>query len=212
MGLTSSPPCTLCQWSEVGSDIYTLKSSVKAGEDNTFLPQQRRARESLINPVMCPPGYKMQIPMQEFHKRLELKINKLNSGYSATTNLIFQSWLKNIRIHVEDHNLTERQAMELIKDFTAECAHNEVEFYMGMVVEDQQTFEGLIQHLKNAFQSGETISKLISNFYHQAQKKNESEDVIADDLQVLVQKIIVRKLEFRVDANEQLKNQYAHKL
>ena len=55
--------------------------------------------------------------------------------------------------------------MQLIKDFTAEHACNEVEFYMGMVAEEQQTFEGLIQHLKNAFQSGKTISKLISDFY-----------------------------------------------
>ena len=64
----------------------------------------------------------------------------------------------------------------------------------------------------NAFQSGETVSKLISDFYGWAQKKNESEDVFADDLQVLVQKIIGRKPEFRTDANEQLKSQYAHKL
>ena len=95
--------------------------------------------------------------------------------------------------------------MQLIKDFTAECACDEVEFYMGMVVEDQQTFEGLVQHLKNAFQSGETISELITDFYGRAQKKNESEDVFADYLQVLVWKIIARKQEFRIDANEQLK-------
>ena len=57
---------------------------------------------------------------------------------------------------------------------------------MGMVTEDQQTFEGLIQHLKNAFQSGETSSELISDFYGWGQKRNESEDVFADDLQVLV--------------------------
>ena len=61
--------------------------------------------------------------------------------------------------------MMQREAMQLIKDFAAECAHNKVEFYMGMVVEEQQTFEGLVQHLKNAFQSGETISELISNFY-----------------------------------------------
>ena len=35
---------------------------------------------------------------------------------------------------------------------------------MGMVVDEQQTFEGLVQHLKNAFQSGETSSELISDF------------------------------------------------
>ena len=43
--------------------------------------------------------------------------------------------------------------MQLVKDFTAEHACNEVKFYMGMVMEEQQTFEGLVQHLKNAFQS-----------------------------------------------------------
>ena len=83
---------------------------------------------------------------------------------------------------------------------------------MGMVVEDQQTFEGLVQHLKNAFQSGKTISELISDFYSQAQKKKKSEDVFVDDLQVQVWKIIARKLEFRKDANEQLKSKYAHQL
>ena len=127
-------------------------------------------------------------------------------------NLIFQSWLKDIQVHVEDRNVTQRQAIQLIKDFTAEHAHNEVEFYMGMVTEEQQMFEGLIQHLKNAFQSGETISELISNFYSQAQKKSESEDAFTDELQVLFWKIIARKPEFRKDANEQLKSQYMHKL
>ena len=76
--------------------------------------------------------------------------------------------------------------MQLVKDFTAEHAHDEVEFYMGMVTEDQQTFEGLMQHLKNAFQSRETISKLIINFYGWTQRKNKSEDIFADNLQVLI--------------------------
>ena len=83
---------------------------------------------------------------------------------------------------------------------------------MGMVADDQQTFEGLIQHLKNAFQSGKTTSELISDFYARTQKKNESEEAFADDLQILVRKIIARKPEFREDANEQLKSQFAHKL
>ena len=102
--------------------------------------------------------------------------------------------------------------MQLIKDFTAEHAHDKVEFYIEMVVEEQQNFENLMQHLKNVFQSGKTISELISDFYGWAQKKSMSEDAFVDNLQVLDQKIIARKLEFRKDANEQLKSQYAPKL
>ena len=61
--------------------------------------------------------------------------------------------------------MTEREAIQLVKDFTAERAHDEVEFYIGMIVDDQQIFDGLVNHLKNAFQSGETISESISDFY-----------------------------------------------
>ena len=48
-----------------------------------------------------------------------------------------------------------------------------------------------------------TLSELTSDFYSQQQRKNESEDIFANDLQILVRKII---------ATEQLKHQYAHKL
>ena len=89
--------------------------------------------------------------VQEFCKLCKPKINKLKGGYSATANLIFQSWLKDIRVHVEDQNMSQREAMQLVKDFTAEHAHDEVEFYMGMIMEEQQTFEGLVQHLKMLF-------------------------------------------------------------
>ena len=36
---------------------------------------------------------------------------------------------------------------------------------MGMVAKEDQSFKGLIDHLHDAFQSGETLSELISNFY-----------------------------------------------
>ena len=148
-----------------GFTSIPLKSAARVGEDYTLLPQQKQARENLLANTVSPPKYSMQMAVREFCKLCEPKINKLKGGYSATANLIFQSWLKDIRVHVEDRNLTEREAIQLVKDFTAEHAHNEVEFYMGMVMDDQQTFEGLVQHLKNAFQSGETTSELISNFY-----------------------------------------------
>ena len=177
-----------------------------------MLPQQKQARQNLLSSTVSQPIHDMQMAECKFHKLHEPKINKLMGGYSATANLIFQSWLKDIRVHAEDRNVTEREVMQLVKDFTAEHACNEVKFYMGMVADEQQIFEGLVQHLRNAFQSGETTSELISDFYGRAQKKNESEEAFADELQILVCKIIARKPEFREDANEWLKSQFAHKL
>ena len=113
-------------------------------------PEEDRL-QARINSDTYPPGYEMKAAVQEFHKLHKPKINKLKSGYSATENLIFQSWLKDINIHVEDQNLAEREAIQLVKDFTAEMACDEVEFYVGMITDEQQTFGGLVKHLKNAF-------------------------------------------------------------
>ena len=156
-------------------------------------------------PTAHPPGNGRKMAVQEFCKLHEPKINKLKDGYSATANLIFQSWLKEIKVHVEDQDLTEREAIQLVKDFTAECTCDEVEFYMGMITEDQQTFDGLVNHLKSTFQSGETVSELISDFYGHYQMKNELEDMFANDIQILVRKIIACKPTFRAEANQQLK-------
>ena len=57
----------------------------------------------------------MKVAAQEFCKLCKPKINKLKGGYSATANLIFQSWLKEINIHIEDRNLTEREAIQLAR-------------------------------------------------------------------------------------------------
>ena len=154
----------------------------------------------------------MKMVVQEFCKLCKPKINKLKDWYSATAKLIFQSWLKDIKVHVKDQNLTERETIQLVKDFMEERAHDEVEFCMGMIMDDQQTVDDLVNHLRNAFQSGETVNELISDFYSQHHKKSESEDVFADDLQILVRNIIACKPSFRAEANKQLKHQYAHKL
>ena len=108
MGLKSSLPCVLCKQPEGGFYIFTLKSAAKVGEDYSLLPQQKQARESLLTSTASPPEYDMQMAVQEFHNLFKPKINKLKGGYSATVNLIFQSWLKDIRVHIEDWNLTQR--------------------------------------------------------------------------------------------------------
>ena len=58
----SHHPCHVCfAISQKGGLTSTpLKSAVKVGEDNSLLPQQRKARESLMN-ATCPPRYDMQM-------------------------------------------------------------------------------------------------------------------------------------------------------
>ena len=81
----------------------------------------------------------------------EPKISKLKGGYTSSASLVFQSWLKDIHVHIQDRRLSQRETIQLVKDFTTECAQDELEFYMGMVVEEDQSFEGLIEHLGDAF-------------------------------------------------------------
>ena len=104
---------------------------------------------------MYPPGYGMKVAVAGVPETVRTK-NQQTQGVDIQPlpNLIFQSWLKDINAHVEDQNLTEREAIQLVKDFTAERACDEVEFYMGMIADEQQSFDGLVNHLRNAFQSG----------------------------------------------------------
>ena len=79
----------------------------------------------------------------------------------------------------------QREVIQLVKDFTAEYAWDEVEFYMGMVTEEDQSFKGPIDHLCNAFQLGERLHEVISDFYGRSQKARETDNTFADYLQVL---------------------------
>ena len=114
----------------------------------------------------------------------ELKISKLKGGYTSSAGLVFQSWLKDIHGHVQDRRLTQREAIQLVKDFAVEYAQDEEEFYMGMVTEEDQSIEDLIKHLPDAFQCSKTLSELISNCYGQSQKAQGTKDTFTDDLQV----------------------------
>ena len=89
---------------------------------------------------------------------------------------------------------------------------SEVEYYLGLMPEEEQSFQGLIDHLSLAFQSCKTVSSLIADFYNQSQKIPETEDAFVDELEVLVKKIVAQKPEFISEANQALKHQFAQNL
>ena len=63
---------------------------------------------------------------------------------------------------VQDHNLTEHEAVQLVKDYTIEHACGAVEFYLD--TNDQWSYSGLIEHLRTLFESGEIFSSLLGDF------------------------------------------------
>ena len=154
----------------------------------------------------------LQAAATEFKKLREPKVAKFKGGYSSDASLIFQSWLKDIWVYTIEHRLSQWEAIQLVKDYTSEQARSEVEYYLGLTPEEEQSFQGLIDHLSLAFQSCETVSSLIADFYNRFQKTRETEDAFADELQILVRKIVARKPEFIHEANQALKHQYAQNL
>ena len=99
-----------------------------------------------------------------------------------------------------------------MKDYTSKKARSEVEYYLGLTPEEEQSFQGLIDHLSLAFQSCKIVSSLIADFYNRSQKIQGTKDAFADELQVLVQKIVARKPEFIGEANQALKHQFTQNL
>ena len=75
---------------------------------------------------------------------------KFKGGYSSDASLVFQSWLKDIWVYTIEHCLSQQEAIQLVKDYTSEQARSEVEYYLGLTPKEEQSFQGLIDHLSLA--------------------------------------------------------------
>ena len=163
---------------------------------------------------LCEEGFShsLQAAATEFKKLCELKMAKFKGGYSSDASLVFQSWLKDIWMYTIECHLSQHEAIQLVKDYTSKQARSEVKYYLGLTPKEEQPFQGRIDHLSLTFQSWETVSSLIADFYNQSQKIQDTKDAFADELQILVRKIVARKPEFISEANQALKHQYAQNL
>ena len=110
----------------------------------------------------------------------------LKEAISPDASLAYQSWLRDILVYTIEYRLSQWEAIQLVKDYTSERARSEVEYYLGLTPKEEQSFQGLIDHLSLAFQSCKTVSSLIADFYNQSQKIWETKDAFADELQVMV--------------------------
>ena len=155
-------------------------------------------------------SHSLQLAAEEFRKIREPKIQKLKGRYSANAMLVFNSWLKDIEMCVRERKLTNMEAIQLIKDYTAEGARGAVEFYLDTTA--TWKYHELVEHLRTSFESGETFSSLVRDFYSCIQRPWETEDQFANELQILGQKVISIRPSWKQEANEALKTQFASRL
>ena len=148
---------------------------------------------------------------KEFQHMWEPKITKLHGGYSADAELIFQSWQADMLSNIQDRELDNKAAIQLIKEQTLENTRHEVEFQLDLC-SGEISYQDLLRHLSITFQGGDDEANLLAEFYSHAQKVKESEEAFADKLQILVQKGIIKKPDFRVNLNSTLKQCYTSQL
>ena len=109
-------------------------------------------------------SHSLQAAATEFKKLQEPKVAKFKGGYSSDVSLVYQSWLKDIWVYTIECHLCQWEAIQQVKNYTSEQAMSEVEYYLGLTPEEEQFFQGLIDHLSLAFQSCEMVSSLIADF------------------------------------------------
>ena len=152
----------------------------------------------------------LQVAVEEFKKICEPKISKLKGGYFVSATLIFNSWLKDIDICVCDHNLTEHKAMQLVNDFMTKHANGADKFYLD--TNEAWNYSKLIEHLRTSFESDKNFNSILSDFYGQYLKLKQTKDQFANELQLLVRKVIRICSEWKFQVDKVLKTQCAHRL
>ena len=135
-------------------------------------------------------SHSLKAAATEFKKICEPKVAKFKGSYSSNASLVYQSWLKDIWVYTLEHCLSQQEAIQLVKDYTSKQARSEVEYYLGLTPQEEQSFQGLIDHLSLASQSCKMVSSLIVDFYKQFKKIQETKDAVTDELQILVRKIV----------------------
>ena len=92
----------------------------------TSVPQDAAAIAAEVSAAVAAQASK------EFHQMRDPKITKFKGGYSADAELTFRSWHADIITHIQDRELDNKAAIQLIKDMTQDNARCEVEFQLDL--------------------------------------------------------------------------------
>ena len=167
------------------------------------VPKEETIAESVLHNTM-------QTLASEFKRTREPKIQKFRGGTSSGALLIFKSWMQDIKCAIKDRNLNNDEALQLIKEFSEGCAHDNINFYLE--VTDKPSVDGLFENLRQVFSSGEDGQQMLAEFYSCVQNPKESVKEFGESILQIARKIMTAKPEFKVDIDNTLKACFADSL
>ena len=159
-------------------------------------PKEETIAESILHNTM-------QTLPSEFKRTREPKIQKFRGGTSSDTLLMFKSWMQDIECAIKDQNLNNDKALQLIKEFSEGCTHDNINFYLE--VTDKPSVDGLFENLQQVFSSGEDGQQMLAEFYSHVQNPKESVKEFGESLLQIARKIMTAKPEFKVNIDNTLK-------
>ena len=211
-GCTSTPRHTLPINLHDESEEIISGSSLDSSKP---IPAPRKNKTNFDQ--TCPEGVAaaafnstVHVMTSEFRKMKDPKLAKLKGGYSAEANLFFQGWAKDVQAVVADCQLTDSEAIQLVKEYTEASARKQVDSFLDLT--EYPTFETLMKELASVYSSPDDDASLMAEFYGRKQLAKESDDAFAEELQLLARKIINAKPSFRSEANTAMKQQFANGL
>ena len=149
----------------------------------------------------------MQTLASEFKRSREPKIQQFRGGTSSGALLVFKLWMQNIECTIKDRNLSTDEAIRLVKEFSEGSAKDNINFYLEVM--DKPTIKGLFENLKQVFSSGKDGQQMLAKFYSRMQSSKESVKEFGKSLLQIAHKIMMAKLEFKVDIDNTLKAHFA---
>ena len=149
----------------------------------------------------------MQTLTSEFKHTQEPKIQKFRGGTSSGALLVFKSWMQDIECTIKDRNLNTEEVLQLVKEFSKGCAHDNINFYLE--VTDRLSIEGLFENLRQVFSLGEDGQQMLAEFYSHTQSPKELVKEFGESLLEMARKIMTAKPEFKVDIDNTLKAHFA---
>ena len=120
--------------------VHFASTPIRPGVSNINLttpprvPKEETITESVLHNTM-------QMLASEFKRTREPKIQKFRGGTSSGALLVFKSWMQDIKCAIKDRNLNNDEALQLVKEFSEDGAHDNINFYLE--VTDKSSVDGL---------------------------------------------------------------------